>query len=335
MNDEEGDVLSQDDIDSLIHQSESPTGLLGKIYRSDGTCTRDKGDIKIEVYDFRNPVFLTENELRQIRIRHEKFIHFLVARMSLFLRMDFNMKMSKLYTTSYQKFTEKMPNPTHICLFKLSKLTGIGIFNVSPRLAMTMVNRMLGGSGHSVQDERYLTEIEATLVDDIASIVLDEWTKQWEGYQQLDVSLVGRENNGRFLQTSPQDAVMLVVDVEASIGDCMEQFQIAVPYFMIEPIVRSIQEDSNKYSSIGAKKKRASWVGAYDGIGLPVSAEWSGFELAVEDILALRPGDTLALPKSLIKRTQLRVRDTVAFEGEAGVQNGNVVVQILKKIEEI
>ncbi len=39
---------------------------------------------KIEVYDFRNPVFLSEVDLRRLRAVHEEFVRYLSARISLF-----------------------------------------------------------------------------------------------------------------------------------------------------------------------------------------------------------------------------------------------------------
>ena len=324
--------LNQSDIDRLMQESKGEA--TGVVYRWNGERYESKEGVAVELYDFRNPVFLTENELRQIRIRHEKFIHYLSARLSLFLRMDFGMKMSKLYTTSYQKFIESIPNPTHIALFKVSDLTGIGIFDISPRLAMSIVNRMLGGRGHSVQEERYLTEIEATLIDDIVHIILDEWCNQWQEYKRFNVSLVGRESTGRFLQTAPQDAVMLVVDVESSLGDCYEQFQIGIPYFMMEPIVKYIQASGSRYQAMSSAERKAVWSSSYSNISVPVVAEWPGFPIAVGDVLQLRPGDIIEMPMDFLRNTHIRLKNTLCFVGESGIEDGNVAIKILRKIEE-
>ena len=82
-------------------------------------------------YDFRNPVFLTEVELRRLRMLHEDFIRYLSARLSLFLRMEFSLKMARLTTLTFEKFTESLPSPTHISLFKAEPLLGVGIIDVA------------------------------------------------------------------------------------------------------------------------------------------------------------------------------------------------------------
>ena len=89
------------------------------------------------------------NELRRLRILHEDFIRYLSARLSLYLRMELGLKMARLTTATYAKFTESLPNPTHLCLFKAEPLAGVGILDINPRLALTIADRllaMLGGA---------------------------------------------------------------------------------------------------------------------------------------------------------------------------------------------
>jgi flagellar motor switch protein FliM len=196
--------LDQNDIEALLAQVETEKKEL--VYTYEGNRFPADQKLSIESYDFRNPVFLTEYDLRQVRIRQEQFIHYLGARLSMFLRMDFGLKMSKLQTIDFTKFTASLPNPIAISLFKIDQLSGVGVLAVNPRLAMTLVDRMLGGKGHSVRQDRYLTEIEVSLLNDVVNIFLEEWCRQWADVQDMNPAIVGNENNGRFLQTAASDA---------------------------------------------------------------------------------------------------------------------------------
>lgn len=328
--DDLNEILSQSDIDALMAAAmDSPQDV---VYTHDGRKLGPGEKVHVETYDFRNPVFLSEIELRQVRIRHEQFIHYLSARLSMFLRMDFGLKMSQLYTTPYDKFTESIPNPTYIALFRVEQLTGVGIIDLNPRLAMTIVDRLLGGKGHSVRDERYLTEIEMALMEDILYLILEEWCRQWEDTRELNASLIGRENNGRFLQTSPHDAIMLVLTMEASLGDVSEPMQIAMPYYTIEPIIRKMQENSKRFNRLTVEKKDARWMPIYNEIKVPVRAEWKAFEATVRDILALRPGDLIELPSTIINETHVCLADTDRFVGEVGLDGDHVAVKLTKVI---
>jgi flagellar motor switch protein FliM len=324
------EILDQSEIDKLL--SEAITAPKQQIFRADGKKVDGANAPKIETYDFRNPVFLTEVELRRLRLLHEDFIRYLTARLSLFLRMEFALKMSKLTTLTYQKFTDNLPNPTHLCLFKAEPLLGVGIMDINPRLALTLVDRMLGGRGHSVKLERYLTEIEIALLEDIIMIILEEWCHQWKHEKELHPQVIGHENNGRFLQTSPKDAIVLGLTLEANFGDCAEQIQIGVPYYTIEPMVKTMQARRQKDSGPGGVSAKAEWKPIYEHITIPARAQWSAFEVSLREIVNLRVGDVIEMPAGIVDQTEVALNGTPKFLGTIGVDNEKVAVKLTKKI---
>ncbi|MGH7995164.1 MAG: flagellar motor switch protein FliM [Opitutaceae bacterium] len=329
------EFLDQSEIDKLLAQT-APEGAEKPVLIK-AACGRAGAEPreapKIESYDFRNPVFLSEVELRRLRLLHEDFIRYLSARLSLFLRMEFGLKMARLTTLSYEKFTDGLPSPTHICLFKAEPLLGVGILDINPRLALTIADRLLGGRGHSVKAERYLTEIEVGLLEDVILIMLEEWCNQWKTEQDLHPLILGHENNGRFLQTSPRDAVVLALTLEVNFGDCSEQLQLGVPYYTIEPLVKKMQARRAKEAAYATvEKQRAAWSGAYDAIRVPVRAEWDGFDIPLREITHLRVGDVLELPSSLIQRTRLLLNGAAKFAGVVGLEGECVSVQITQQL---
>jgi flagellar motor switch protein FliM len=246
--------------------------------------------------------------------------------------MEFGLKMAKLTTVTYSKFTDSLPNPTHLSLFKVEPLVGVGILDINPRLALTIADRLLGGRGHSVKAERYLTEIEIALIEDVILILLEEWCSQWKSESELRPMIIGHENNGRFLQTSPRDAIMLAMGLECNFGDCSEQIQIGVPYYTIEPIVKKMQARRQKDTAVTTTAKRAEWQAAYDRITVPVRAEWDAFELTVREITSLRVGDVIEMNPAVCTATRVLLNGTAKFVGTVGLDTDRVAIQLTKKI---
>lgn len=327
------DFLDQSEIDKLLAQSGGEQAQKRMLIRADGRRADGSEFAKIEPFDFRNPAFLSEVELRRLRLVHEDFIRYLSARLSLFLRMEFGLKMAKLTTVTYTKFTEGLPSPTHICLFKPEPLTGVCVLDINPRLALTIADRLLGGRGHSIKTERYLTEIEVALLEDVLLIILEEWCGQWKMEQELQPTIIGHENNGRFLQTSPKDAVVLALTLEVSFGDCSEQIQIGVPYYTIEPLVRKMQARRQKDTAVvTAVEKRAAWQDSYDQIVLPVRAEWDALELSLREVVNLRVGDVIEMPGTQLQETRVLLNGSAKFVGMVGLDTDRVAVQITRKL---
>jgi flagellar motor switch protein FliM len=321
------DLLSQGGIDALLAQAvtEQEEG----VFSWEGLRIDEKPNLYVEAYDFRNPIFLTEYELRHVRISHEDFIRYLSARVSMYLKMDVEIKMSQLTTTPYAQFVESIPNPTYITMFKVDPLEGIGLMATNPRLAMTIVDRMLGGRGHSIKDERYLTEIEMTMIDEVVAIVLNEWCDQWEDAPEMNAVLIGKETNGRFLQTSPHDAIMLVLSMECMLGDCSESIQLAIPYYSIETLIKGMEakhKHTNQHS--GSIAKEARWYDSFSKIGVRMTAEWTLEKLRVSEVLCLKVGDIIELPADIIEKTEIRFEGKQKYIGEVGIQNNFVAVEL-------
>ena len=128
-----------------------------------------------------------------------------------------------------------------------------------------------------------------------------------------------RKTTGKFLQTSPPDAMMLILSMEASFGDVSGPLRIAVPYYTLEPVLSKLLASSDNTDT---KKKAASlkWHEVYDHIPVPVSAEWDAFELTVKDMMNLEVDDVVELSPTLIGKTNLRIENRTCFIGEIGLE---------------
>ncbi|MDP1579819.1 MAG: flagellar motor switch protein FliM [Candidatus Didemnitutus sp.] len=326
------DFLDQSEIDRLLAGAPAESGQKQLFIRADGRRGDAQFAGKIERFDFLNPVILPEQELRRLRVIHEDFIRYLSARLSLFLRMEFGIKMAKLATVTYANFTEALPTPTHVCLFKAEPMLGVGLLDFSPRLALTIADRLLGGRGHSVKSERPLTEIEVALMEDVVVIMLEEWCAQWKCDTELHPVIIGHESSGRYLQTSPKDAVMLVLGLEVNFGDCTEAMQLGMPYYTIEPMVKKMQSRRQKEAAVTPVEKRAVWQKTYDHITMPVRAEWEAFEISLREICSLRVGDVIEMPAEFLQQTRVLLNGVPKFVGTVGLDSDRVAVQLNRKI---
>ena len=67
------DFLDQSEIDKLLSQEVAQQAPKQHLIKANGQRSAAGAALKVEVYDFRNPVFLSEIELRRLRILHEDF----------------------------------------------------------------------------------------------------------------------------------------------------------------------------------------------------------------------------------------------------------------------
>jgi len=284
----------------------------------------------IETYNFRNPGFLRQSDLRQLELLHQKFVEHLSARLSTFLRMECVVKMVKFGSSTFSGLTETMRGATHLTLFQVEFLRGIGILDISLPLSLAIADRILGGKGRLNDSNRSLTEIEVALLEDVAQLILVEWTHQWpEQEMTFTPSIMGHDTSGRFLQTAEADVVHVTIQTEVVLGECVGQLKMAIPFAMVEPIVKLMAVARLKGTD--AKSHIIEWRSPFNGINVPVIAEWVVKDMAVGDVIKLRPGDLLEMPRDLIAQTRVRLSNTLGFMGTAGVEDGRVAVQLTQR----
>jgi flagellar motor switch protein FliM len=323
-----GDVLSQSEVERLLAQVAEQENSVTVV--KDGADARETKDREsIQPYDFRHPVYLSPTELRRLRIRHEDFIRALAARLSIYLRLEFTLQMSKLQTVTYLKFCEGLPNPTHLSLFKVEPLRGIGILEIHPRLGLTIVDRLLGGPAHSITADHDFSEIEMALLDQAVQVIMAEWCNHWASLQEVRPTLLGHENNGQFLQTAPHDTIMLVLAMEAKIGDCLEQMQIALPCFTLEPLIRKLGQFSEaavQESTLPASS--LAWNRRFDEVPVPVTAVWDDLEFTARQVASLKEGDILPLDPGSARQVKIRLANLPKFQGRLGTTEGRWAVAV-------
>ncbi len=321
-------VLSQSEVEMLLAQvSEEQESVV--VHKVDHEKERQRKE-SIQPYDFRHPVFLSPSELRKLRLRHEEFIRALAARLSLYLRLDFSLQMSKLQTIPYHKFCEGLQNPTFVTLFKVDPLRGICLLDINPRLGLTIVDRLMGGPAHSVSADRDISDIEQALLDQAVQVIIGEWCNHWAKVQELRPSVLGHESNGRFLQTASPDTVMLVLSMEARIGDCMEQLQMALPSYSLEPLIRQLSQTIEASARETLRPVLASprWNPKLDEMRLRISAEWQGLEITAGQLARLRPGDVLDLDPLMTHSVNIRLGALPKFNARLGTQGPKWAVQL-------
>jgi len=283
----------------------------------------------IRPYDFRQSGFLVPSELRRIRQRHEQFVRALAARLEMVLRVQTTVQLEKLQIVGYQKFTENLPSPTHITLFKTDPLKGTGLLVIPPRLGLSLVDRLLGGPGQMPEAGRELSDIETALIDQIALLLISEWCNHWPEMRELRPALTGHENNSRFLQTAPPDTAMLALTLNAGVGDQLEPIQFVFPYATVEPLVRLLTPAGMTAADrAAARSPRLKWNAEFDDMLVPVVVEWQGLKLSAGDITRLKNGDVLILDSRSTAQVQLRLSHVPKFIGRPGTRAGKWAVEL-------
>lgn len=328
------DILSQGEVESILAslQPEAPAEEEVSILSKGKTELRKASSV--QVYDFRSPVYLNPSQMRRLRIKHEDFIRGLAASLSLYLRMEFGLQMSRLETISYRSLLDSLPMPSHLVLYKMKPLNGVCLFEMAPRLGLTVIDRMMGGPGHSIKEEREFTDIEINVLKNFIQLVLKEYVDSWLKYQQLQYEIMEHENTARFLNIVRPDEIMLYLEMEARFGDCVAGMRFIIPYPTIEGlVVELMKEVSSDAASLDKKRVPREWDETFYNIPVPISAHWRGHTLSLREVQNLSPGDVLLLDPKACEKAVIDLGAVPKFAGNVSREEDNVKIKVVSRSE--
>lgn len=325
----EAEALTQQDVERLVEevvQAERQSVIL----RVGGTreeCPRDR----LQPHDFRAPCFLSASQWRKLRSDHESFALALSARLSNYLRMEVGLRVTRLETQSYRDFLGDRAEPTHLTIFRLEPLRGMCLVEIHPHLGLSMVDRLLGGPGKASSVSRDLSEIEVALLDQALLMMLNEWCQRWQKLQELRPAILGHESTGRYLQTAPPAAPMLVLALEVRLGQCTEELTMAFPCTTLEPLLRQMMPVLTPGATESPRPPAAApakWNHNLDSITVPLAAEWPDRQVTARQVAGLKVGDVLEWDPAAANQVRLCLAQTAKFIGRLGTKNGRWAVEI-------
>lgn len=325
------DILSQNQIDDLLNAL-----IAGDVDVS--SVEADEKEKKVKKYDFRRPDKFAKEQLRTIEIIHENFARLINNYLNGYLRAMVDVQVISTESLVYREFSNSISNPAVLCIMDFAPLEGQIIIDLGVNLAYAIVEKLLGGkvSKKSVETKS-LTEIEETLIRIIFGKFIEQIKEAWSKIIELSPSIHSIETNPQFAQLlSPSESIALIT-FEMKIDSIDGLFNIAIPYFVLEPIIASLSSKKlfgNKYEEIIKPEDREALKANISGTTLPIKAVVGTSSLSVYELLSLEKGDVLVLDTKVDSDMEVYVSDKLKFRGVPGLNKKNVAIKLTKILGE-
>lgn len=288
-------------------------------------------------YELSQRTLFSPHELRRLMADYDTIRRSCGVRLAVLFRTEFDFKLDSLETPTFRQFVGNLTQPTHLSLFKVEPLRGVGVLEISPALALCLLDRLMGGPGAAGAPARELTEIEVALLGQISQLLTEAWCAHWAGWKELKPALIGHESDPRYLQTSAPESPLLVANFTAQIGDCTGQVRLVLPITTLEPLLQKIRAELKPPVETQApattNAKSATWNPALDHVNIPISAELPGPQITARQLQTLKVGDVLSLPIEAANQVQLRLGGVTRFNARLGTRDEHWAVEVLNALK--
>lgn len=327
------DVLSQNEIDNLLSEMTS-----GSVDVDDVLSGRiDKGDISS--YDFRRPNRISKNQVRTLQTVHESFAevfgYFLVSK----LQTVVSISVTSVDQLFYSEFILSVANPSCLYVFDIEGTDGSGILEVSPQLALTIVERLLGGSAETQAKSRSITPIEQAVIRGIVEHGLSDLRNSWQSIADLHFKYQRLEMEADFVQIAPSSEIVVVVSFDVNIGVHSYLMNLCFPTFALEEVLARLnrQQVTANLGRTTLKRQRENMQIMKQQMSttyLPIKAELGNAGITLRELLQLQVGDVIKLDKRINQEIEVFIGRRRKLAGRPGSVEGKKAVRITRQLSE-
>ncbi|HUW58435.1 MAG TPA: flagellar motor switch protein FliM [Planctomycetota bacterium] len=324
------DVLDQGEVDALLKAVDT-----GEI-EIDSPRPGDRGEVQVQVYDFKRPERVSKDQLRTLGALHETFARNVAAQLSSAMRRAVETELSCVEQVTYSEFILSLPNPTCLILLSAKPLEGSMVLEVNPSIAYPVVDRLLGGTGEdTLIPDRPLTEIEDRIIVKILSPLLNLLKEMWSNIKTIDFAVTDVQSNPQLLQIAPPHDPVVVVSFQLTMGEAVGLMNLCIPYATIEPIMGKFSTH-NWFAAARRPNQETNLTQITRSLAdadLEVVADLAVTQITVRELLDLEVGDLIKTDVSVDAEATVYVEGKRKFKGRPGRNRRNKAVLITRAIE--
>jgi flagellar motor switch protein FliM len=332
-------MLSQDEIDSLLSSLsvglDQPTGAAPG-GDAPGEAVFEKRNYKL--YNFRRPDKFSKDHLRALQTIHESFARQFGLIMTAYLRMTVEINVVSVDQLTYDEFIRSMPSPMTVSIMELDPLPGQVLYGLGYEVTSSVIDRMLGGSGHSEARARELTDIEQSLIRRVverSNVCLEE---AWQSVMNVNLSLVGMEESYALIQVASPGEIVALVTFEVNIGNKNSGLiSLCIPYPVLEGVISqlSAQHIFHRQQASVPFEEQEKILKKLNFAKIPIQVLLGGTSLTVRDLLELSPGDVISLDRLASDNLLACVNGLPKFYCRPGRIKDKLAVYVYDSVSEV
>ncbi|NVK57542.1 MAG: flagellar motor switch protein FliM [Alteromonadaceae bacterium] len=317
------DLLSQDEIDALLHGVDDV---------EEEEAPHEGGDTSALEYDFSSQDRIVRGRMPTLEIVNERFARHL--RVSLFnmMRRSAEVSINGIQMIKFGEYIHTLFVPTSLNMVRFRPLKGTGLITMEARLVFILVDNFFGGDGryHAKIEGREFTPTERRIIQMLLKIIFEDYKEAWAPVMDVSFEYLDSEVNPAMANiVSPTEVVVISsfhIELDGGGGD----FHVSLPYSMLEPIrelldagVQSDKEDTDLRWSKALRDEIMD-------VQVELSTHMLDFELTLRDVMEFNPGDII--PVEIPEHITVLIEDLPTFRAKLGRSRENLALKITEKI---
>ncbi len=316
--DEDGRILNQNEIDSLLgFDSGGPEERTG-------------------IMELINSALVNYERLPMLDIVFDRLVRLMSTSLRNLTSDNVEVSLDHISSVRFGDYLNSIPLPAMLGIFKAEEWDDHGLMVVDSALIYAIVDVLLGGrrgtSAMRVEGRPYTT-IETKLIERMVHVVLNDLSSAFDPLSPVSFRMERIETNPRFATITQANNAGVLVRLRIDMGDRSGRIEIMIPYATLEPIRELLLQ-----MFMGEKFGRDTiWethlTRELYQTDIQLAAILGETTIDLQQLVDLQPGSVIVLntqPNDLI---EMRVGDHPMFMAKVGQKQGKIACSIEEYIE--
>jgi len=295
-------VLNQQEIDAMVRAART----------GGGGDPQTETEPVVERWDVRRAGQIGREQLQALTALHENFARSLTHALGAYLRTAFTATLVSAEHLSYREFLQSVPENTYLASCHLQPVGVNCALQLDLKVALPIIDLLLGGQGSAVAATREITEIEEQILESVARLVCRELGAAWQALS-LEVSFDERLEAAAAQQLMPLEEKTLSLNFEITMPEVRGGLNLAVPAAVSNALLRKISVGGSHRRRQGQSDARRRLMRRLLECPFPVELGASDMSITIADLTALAPGKLLRFPRSAAEPASLLIAGVEMF----------------------
>ncbi|GAB1261991.1 flagellar motor switch protein FliM [Aurantivibrio plasticivorans] len=318
------DLLSQDEIDALLHGVDD-----GDIETENDV---EQGGVKS--YDLTSQDRIVRGRMPTLEMINERFARYTRISMFNLLRRTADVSVGGIQIQKFGEYVHTLYVPTSLNMVKFRPLRGTSLIIFDAKLVFKLVDNFFGGDGrHAKIEGREFTPTELRVVQIVLQQAFIDLAEAWKAVMDIDFEYVNSEVNPSMANIVSPSEVVVVSTFHVELDGGGGELHITIPYSTIEPIREmldaGLQTDSDESDDRWVNALRNDIMDARVDLETDVVKR----EIPLREIMELKTGDVI--PVEMPDFHVVTANGIPMFKSRIGQCNGNLSLKIDEVIKRV
>lgn len=316
------DLLSQDEIDALLH------GVDDGDIETEG----DFDPTGVRPYDLTSQDRIVRGRMPTLEMINERFARYTRISMFNLLRRTADVSVGGIQIQKFGEYVHTLYVPTSLNMVKFRPLRGTALVILDAKLVFKLVDNFFGGDGrHAKIEGREFTPTELRVVQMVLDQAFVDLREAWKAVKPIEFEYINSEVNPSMANIVSPSEVVVVSTFHVELDGGGGELHITMPYSMVEPIREIL--DAGLQTDTDERDER--WVRALreDVMAAEVDLECDIVrrDVTLRDIVDLRPGDVI--PIQMPDSSVLTANGVPMFRVVLGRSKENLALKVVGIID--